>query len=161
VSLPGLRLGERDQLLHVLRGHANVQRERAVACGDEAHHVEVAHQVEGKLRVERGIDGAGAGRAERDRIAVGRGARHRFRGEIASGARAVLDDESLAEGLGEARAVGARDDVVRAAGGESDHDAHGPRRVGLRERGSALESQRPREQRQQGPSLARHVRPVA
>ena len=31
----------------------------------------------------------------------------------------------------------------------------------MRERGSALESQRPREQRQQGPSLPRHVHPVA
>src|SRR5215468_1184200 len=54
--------------------------------------------------------------------------------DIGAGARPILDDERLAEALGELLADQARDNVSSAAGGITDNDAHRPRRIGLRPR---------------------------
>jgi hypothetical protein len=69
--------------------------------------------------------------------------RHEIGGDVAAGAAAVLDDELLAQSLGERLREHARGDVARGARTEADDDAHRPRRVALRlgepngERGSA------------------------
>src|SRR5262249_34991504 len=54
--------------------------------------------------------------------------------DIAAGARPVLNDELRTKLLGEPLTYHARDDVNRLAGGKSDDDPHGPRRIGLRPR---------------------------
>ena len=69
---------------------------------------------------------------QEQRVAVGGRAHDRLGADIAAGARPVLDDELLAEPLRQPLADQARDDVVRAAGGKADDDAHRPRRIGLR-----------------------------
>ena len=53
-------------------------------------------------------------------------------GDIAAGARPVLDDEGLAKTLRQPLSYQPRDDVVSAAGCEADDHAHRPRRIGLR-----------------------------
>ena len=52
--------------------------------------------------------------------------------DVGAGARSVLNDERLAEALGELLADQARDDVGSAAGGIANDDLHRPRRIGLR-----------------------------
>ncbi len=87
-------------------------------------------------------------------MAVGCGARHDLRGEVARRAGAVLDDERLAEAFREPRRVGARDEVVRAARREAYHDAHRPRGIRLSD---GVEGQH-REQHRE--AEARHSREV-
>src|SRR5215831_12597628 len=68
-----------------------------------------------------------------------------FGGDIAAGPRAVLDDEWLAEPVGQPLSEKPRKDVGRTTRCKADDDAHRPRRIGLRpcdvrhswERGSA------------------------
>src|SRR5262249_24805889 len=62
--------------------------------------------------------------------------------DIGAGARPILDDERLAEALGELLADQARDNVSSAAGGITDNDAHRPRRIGLRSRDARHSRQR-------------------
>src|SRR5262249_24714167 len=52
--------------------------------------------------------------------------------DVGARARSVLDDERLAEALGELLADEARDNVGSAAGGIANDDAYGPGRVVLR-----------------------------
>src|SRR5258706_366755 len=47
-------------------------------------------------------------------------------------AGSILDEEWLAKPLGQPLTHQARHDVERAAGRKTDHDAHGPYRIGLR-----------------------------
>jgi hypothetical protein len=50
----------------------------------------------------------------------------RLGGDIAAGARPVLDDEWLAEPLRQPLTDQTREDVVRPASGKADDDAHRP-----------------------------------
>ena len=61
-----------------------------------------------------------------DRVAVRVGARRNLGADRAAGARAVVDDELLAELLGQPRRQQARDDVGAAAGRERHDHAHRP-----------------------------------
>ena len=66
------------------------------------------------------------------RVAVVGRVRHEIGGDVAAGAAAVLDDELLAQPLGERLREHARGDVARGARTEADDDAHRPRRIALR-----------------------------
>ena len=59
------------------------------------------------------------------------GTRDRFHGEVATRARAIVDDEWLAEPLREPLPDQAREHVGRAAGHATDDKAHRARRIGL------------------------------
>src|SRR5262249_51068579 len=78
-----------------------------------------------------------------ERVAVRRRTHDRLGGNIATGAGPVLDDEGLAQPLGQPLTHQTRNDVVRTAGGIAYDDAHWPRRIGLRPRD-------PRHHRQRG-----------
>ena len=91
---------------------------------------DVPDQIEVELE-ERRIDRMRCADLEQ-RVAVGRRAHDRFGADIAGAARPVVDDDGLAEPLREPLADQAREDVTGAAGREADHDAHRPRRIGLR-----------------------------
>src|SRR6516164_1064445 len=65
-------------------------------------------------------------------MAVGGRTHDRLGADVARSARPVLDDEWLAEALGQPLTDQAREDVGRAAGRKADDDAHRPRRIGLR-----------------------------
>src|SRR5262249_14666077 len=97
--------------------------------------------IEAELVIERGVD-RGRGRDHEKRIAVGGHLHDGLGGDIACGARPVLDDELLAEPLGEPLPHQAREDVGRAAGGEADDKPHRPRRIALRRRDARRGSQR-------------------
>ena len=66
-----------------------------------------------------------------ERIAVGCCFRHHVDGEYAVGAGAVIDDERLAETLGEFDGSDARDQISDAARRVRDQYAHRPGRVVL------------------------------
>jgi hypothetical protein len=55
-----------------------------------------------------------------------------FGGDIAAGPGAVLDDEWLAEPVGQPLSEKPRKDVGRTTRCKADDDAHRPRRIGLR-----------------------------
>ena len=130
----GKRLGRNRWMDHHDKGAADEARDRR----------DVANEIEIELVVKRRIDRVRRTDQE-ERVAVRRRTHDRLGGDIAAGARPVLDDEWLAEPLRQPLTDQAREDVVRAAGGKADDDAHRPRRIGLRpsetrhgrERGSA------------------------
>ena len=68
--------------------------------GDAGDRRDVAQEVERQMLVERGVDAVGR-IDQQDRVAVGRGVRHRLGADIVAGAGPVLDDELLAEPLGQ------------------------------------------------------------
>jgi len=71
---------------------------------------------------------------EKKGVAVCRRLQHRFRGEDAAGAGAVLDHHGLAKRLGHALAHAPREHVGHAAGGRRHQHANGLRReIGLAE----------------------------
>ena len=72
------------------------------------------------------------GHHEQERVAVRWRAYDRLGCDVAAGAGAVLDNELLAEPLGQPLPDHAGGRIGRAAGGKAENDAHGPRRVGLR-----------------------------
>ncbi|MNL32249.1 hypothetical protein D3C87_1540880 [compost metagenome] len=63
--------------------------------------------------------------AKHQGVAIGRGARHIFRTDVAARARLVLDDDRLAPFLGQTFRHQARGDVGGAAGRERHHDGDG------------------------------------
>src|SRR5262245_27244177 len=64
-------------------------------------------------------------------MAVGGGTHDRLGADVARSARPVLNDEWLAEALGQPLTDQAREDVGRAAGRKADDDANRPRRIGV------------------------------
>ena len=60
--------------------------------------------------------------------------RHLLGGEIAGGADPVLDDELLAEPIGQPLSHETRGEIATAAGRKADDKTHRPRRIGLRPR---------------------------
>src|SRR5262249_33712566 len=92
---------------------------------------DVADEIEIELVVERRVDRVESTDQEQ-RVAVGRGTHDRLSGDIAAGARTVLDDERLTEPLREPLTYQARRDVRTASGREANNDAHRPHRIALR-----------------------------
>ncbi len=115
----GARVG--DQRAHV--GDAVGGRLRRVHdedvrhAGDERDRREVLDRVVGHLRIQRRIDRLRADRSHQQRVAVGRRLGDEIGAQVAAGAGLVLDDEALAEGLGELGRERAGEDVGRAAPG--------------------------------------------
>src|SRR5262245_27725331 len=125
--------GEGDQLGNGF-GHYRGISQHDLRLPDQARdRRDVAQKHEIKLVVERGVDRA-RGPDHEERIAVGRRAHDRLGRDIGAGARPILDNEWLAQPLLQPLSDHARADVSGAAGGETDDDAHRPRRIGLRAR---------------------------
>jgi len=64
-------------------------------------------------------------RGEEQRVAIGRGSRHRLGRDDGVGSHPVLDDEGLAKRLGHVLRDDARDQRRSAARREADQDLHG------------------------------------
>ena len=88
-------------------------------------------EIEIEPLVERGVDRVG-GADQQKGIAVRRRIHHAFGGDIAAGARPVVDDNLLTEPLGEPLRHHPRRNVGGTAGRKSNDQAHRPRRIGLR-----------------------------
>src|SRR5262249_22259892 len=94
---------------------------------------DVAAEIETKLFVHRSIDRVCRGEQE-ERVAIGRRARDRLRGDIAASTPPVLDDEWPAEPFRQPLAHQTCDDVESASCGGTDAQTPRPRRIGLRPR---------------------------
>src|SRR5580704_13169552 len=80
--------------------------------------------------VERSVDGIG-GRHREQRIAVGRSTHHHLGGDVAVGARPVVDDEILPEPFRQSLCGEPRENVGRDAGRIADEDAYRPCRISV------------------------------
>ena len=93
-ELAGLGLGERDQLLHVVRRQRWLRDHDQRRDAHQRHVGEVLQRVVGQLRIERGVD-----RMRRDHgaegVAVGRGLGDDVGADDGVGARLVLEDDRL------------------------------------------------------------------
>ena len=140
-SLPGLALACAISSGMVLTGSVGIDHHdvgRACGAGDRR---DVAQEVEAQLLIERVVD-----RVRRhplqQRVAVRRRLHHRLGPDVAAGARPVLDQDRLAEPLGEPLRHQAGEDVGAAAGSEADDDADRLRRISLRGSGARDRRQR-------------------
>ena len=100
-------------------------------CEDEIEKSKAGNRREILQRIERqfleqGDADRGAVGEQRQRIAVRRRRYHRSRRGDAAGAGLILDVKALPELVAEFVRDDARGDVGDAAGGERQHDAHGP-----------------------------------
>src|SRR3954447_14230532 len=91
---------------------------------------DVANEIETEVVVKRRIDRVRRTDQEQ-RVTVRSCMYDRLGGDIAAGARPVLDHKWPPEPLGQPLTDLTREDVVRPAGGKADDNAHWPRWVGL------------------------------
>jgi hypothetical protein len=98
--------------------------------GDARDRHDIAYEIEVEIPVERDVHRVGRD-WHQDRVAVGFGLRDVFGGEVAAGARLVLDHELLAEALRQMLPGKPRNDVRRAAGWKRDDQTYRSRRIGL------------------------------
>src|SRR5262245_42062393 len=98
---------------------------------DAGDRCDIADEIEIELVVEGRIDQI-CRRDKEERVAVRRRAHDRFGADIAATAWPVIDHEWLAEPLRQPWSDEARQDVLGAAGGNGDDQAHWPQRIRLR-----------------------------
>ena len=136
VERAGLRLGERDELLEVLRRHLRIDHHHELGIVERRHRHEVAHQRIRLVRKQRLVRGERVGDGEQ-RVAV----RRRFRDHVGADHRGragpVLDDHRLLELLGQGLRDLAAEYVARAAGAERRNDLDRAGRIVLCAAGAA------------------------
>ena len=94
---------------------------------DQRDRLEVPDRIEAGLLVQADVGREDAAVAEQQRVAVGRGPRDVFAGDVAAGAGTVVDHQPLAEELCGLYADDARHHVARPARGEAEHEGYRPR----------------------------------
>src|SRR6266849_539082 len=129
-DLARIGLGVGDQLGHGFGRDLRIGQHDLRLPDQARDRRDVAEKHEAELVVKCRVDRA-RWADHQERMAVGRRAHDRFGCDIGARARPVLDDEWLAEPLLQPLSDQARADVGRAASGETDDNAHLPRRVGL------------------------------
>ena len=129
----GLRLGQCDELLEVLRGQVRVHHQHRRHGRDHRHRHEALVGVVRKLGEHRRIDRERPDVTEDQRVAVGLRTLHGVHRDIAGAAGTAFDDDLLLPGFGELRSDQARQELGAAARRER-HDEHNGlvRVVGLR-----------------------------
>ena len=130
VHLARMRLHVGDEFLHVPVGHRRMRHHHGRALAHLRDRREVAVHVIGQVLVE-GRCNREAGRNGQQRVAIGPGLHHQRRAERGACARLEVDDEGLAQRLGELLVVEPRLHVAAAAGSERVDDRHRPRRIGI------------------------------
>src|SRR5665213_4469860 len=93
IELAGLRFGERDQFLHIMRGQRRVHQNDEWTGSDQSDWREILARVVADIGVKRRVNRKRAGAAEAKRVAVGRGLGDLARAERAAGATMILDDD--------------------------------------------------------------------
>src|SRR5262245_15881816 len=99
--------------------------QHAVAAIEARNRGDVAYEIEIELIVERDVECVVDADQEK-RIAVGRCGHYGFGGDVAAAAGSVLDNELLAEAVGEPLRHEARPGVGGTAGSKTNYDAHRP-----------------------------------
>ena len=119
--LPGLALSSATSSATRVHLEVGIDREHA-RLGDELRdRRDVLARIVGQIRKQQRVDGERAADAHADGGAVGRGLGHRVGGDIAAGARLVLDHEGalwifLRQALGDERAPRCRASSRRRTG---------------------------------------------
>ena len=139
---PGLRLGERDELLDAVHRQAGIDRDDVRRGDQHGDRREGFQRVVGQ-RVEPRIDRARE-RHDQQRVAVLWRVGDDLAADHAAGAAAIVDDDLLAKPLAEMLGDDAGDDVVDAAGRERHDEPHRlVRVVSRRSRGRQARATRP------------------
>ncbi|MNS82909.1 hypothetical protein D3C72_1166690 [compost metagenome] len=129
--------GPVQQLLHVLGRHVRAGHQQHAGGADLGDEGQFLAGVVWQLRIQELIVENRLGQRDADRVAIGRCLGHHIRADHAGRARAVLDDDRLAQALAHVVGERAGDDVGGAARGEWQDE--GDRAVGVgRLRGRGL-----------------------
>jgi hypothetical protein len=123
---------QRDELLRILGRHLGIHDQHHRRVADDGDRREVARHVERHALHDARKDHDVVG-DDAEREAVGRGAGQRLQAEDPARARLVVDDDRMAQRLGERLLRGRRDRVDARAGRVRQDEADRP--VGLREHG--------------------------
>ena len=102
---------------------------------NQADRLEIGDRVVERLLVERLAVGVGAGIADQQGVAVGRGLGDALAADGAGGGADIVDDDRLSEQFAHLQRLDARAHVDAAAGRERNHERDRPRRPVLRRRG--------------------------
>ena len=102
---------------------------------DQADGRKIALHVKGHLSIHIRVDGEIRARCQHQGVAVRCGIRDRLGADVAVSTTAVVDDELLAEAIGESFGIHASNQIKAAAGGIGHDDAHRARRIMLCSRG--------------------------
>ncbi len=86
-----------DEFLKVVRGDLRIDRQHKRVRLDGCDRDDVFQRIERHLGEEMGIDGEQVVGADQQAVAVRRGMRDQFAGDIAAGAGLVFDHDRLAE----------------------------------------------------------------
>ena len=127
-----------DEFRERLDRQLGIDREHELVGGDARHRQEVIERVEAQLGIDMGIDGDAAVGMKEQRVAVGGGLRDRVGGDVAVGARAVLDHDRPSQRLLHVVGEQPRGDIRRAARWDGHQDLDRSRWKGslcLRHRG--------------------------
>ncbi len=114
--LPGCFLASAISSWTLLRWHVRMHHQHDRRARKQRDRSEILGRIERQLAVERLVDGERSGRGEQQRVAVGIRLGHRLAAGVAAAAGSILDDELLAEIVGELLRQDARHHVDRAAG---------------------------------------------
>ena len=125
VDLAGTFFGERDEVLHAVRGQRRVGHEDEMHVDHLGNRREGPQRVDSHLRKEVLVRRHVAHRGHEERVAVGIGARRDLGADRAACAGTVLDHHRLAPEVGETRRKKTRHDVGAAARREGDDDPDG------------------------------------
>ncbi|MFZ3351486.1 MAG: hypothetical protein WA268_11530 [Xanthobacteraceae bacterium] len=101
-----------------------INRHREIGGADTRDGDNVANEIERKAGVERLVDRVCEQRKQQ-RVTVRRRLRDEFGTDIAASARPVIDDDGLAEPIGEPLRHDAGENIGATASGQRDDDAHG------------------------------------
>ena len=130
IRLRAFALRPLEELGEVLRRHRRMHYQRKDVLGEQRDRREALQDVEidleEKRQRQRRVDVHG------DRVAVGRGLRHRIEADGAAGAAAILDHHGLMPASLQARREEPRDQVRRGSGRLAEDDADRPARETLR-----------------------------
>ncbi len=114
---------ELDQLLEVFRRHRRIHGDDVRRGRPEDHRNEIGERVVARVRIQARVHRVSDARDEQ-RIAVGRGALHLLRGDVAAGAGLVLHHHRLTKRLRQLRRHQARDQIGGARRRKADHDVN-------------------------------------
>src|SRR5690349_7527198 len=98
--------------------------------GNSRDRRDVAEKVEVESFIERGVDRTCV-RDQQERVTIGICIYDQLRRDVAAPTWAVLDDELLTQASRQPLTNKARKNVITAAGGSGDDDAHRAGRIGL------------------------------
>ena len=145
IELARIGFGVGDQRRHRIHGQRPGDRDDEGTGRHQRNRDEVVQRIERQLRPEMRRHHHGAGGAQQQGVAVGRGVEGDFRADHAIGTGAIVDHDRLPQRLAERRCDRAADKIGTSSGGEGDDETDGLGRIGLGGRRPGREQRRDQE----------------